>query len=380
MDDFPAGPARPRPRGPALSVVIPVRDGGGDFERCLRGLSASTWTDFELVVVDDASRDGSGDRARAAGARVLRNDTPRGPAASRNDGAIAARSDLIFFVDADVVVHPDTLARVVARFEADPGLAALFGSYDDQPAAPGLVSVFRNLLHHDVHQQGDFVDDLRPAHTFWTGCGAIRRGVFLDLGGFDPRLYRRPAIEDIELGYRLTRAGHRVALARDVQATHLKRWTFGLMIRTDILQRGVPWMILLLRSGRDETDLNVSPGQRASVAATGLALAALAAAPWQPAALLVAATALAVVAVLNRGFYGRLAAKRGAAFALASFPLHLAYFFCCGASVALALGLWVLLTREPDPIELRARAPRADSPVFPRPRVLDRRPAPWARR
>ncbi len=59
----------------------------------------------------------------------------------------------------------------MARFEADPGLAALFGSYDDSPAAPGLVSQYRNLLHHFVHQQGAFLDDTRPAHTFWTGCG-----------------------------------------------------------------------------------------------------------------------------------------------------------------------------------------------------------------
>ena len=151
----------------------------------------------------------------------------RGPAAARNTGAQAASAPLVFFLDADVAVHPDTFGRAVARFEADPGLAALFGSYDDCPAAPGLVSQFRNLLHHYVHQQGSFVDDARPARTFWTGCGAIRRQVFLDLGGFDPQLYRRPAIEDIELGYRLTRAGCRIDLARDIQATHLKRWTLA---------------------------------------------------------------------------------------------------------------------------------------------------------
>ncbi len=57
----------------------------------------------------------------------------------------------------------------------DPALTALFGSYDDAPAAPGLVSQYRNLLHHFVHQQGVFRDEIRPAHTFWTGCGMIRR-------------------------------------------------------------------------------------------------------------------------------------------------------------------------------------------------------------
>ena len=160
------------------------------------------------------------------------------------------------------------------RFEADPGLSALFGSYDDSPAAPGVVSQYRNLLHHFVHQQGTFHDGIRPAHTFWTGCGTIRREVFLDFGGFDPRLYPRPAIEDIELGYRLTRAGHRIVLARDVLATHLKRWTLSEMVRTDIFRRGVPWMLLLKRTGTVETDLNVKVDQKISVVLTGLVLLA----------------------------------------------------------------------------------------------------------
>jgi glycosyltransferase involved in cell wall biosynthesis len=220
MDDVPAGPTSPRPRRPSLSVVVPVRNGGRTFERCLQRLRDSRLTDFELIVVDDGSTDDSAAIARKTGAIVVQNPTPQGPAAARNRGAQAATAPLVFFLDADVAVHPETLGRALARFDTDPGLSALFGSYDDAPAAPGLVSQYRNLLHHFVHQHGPFVGDVRPAHTFWTGCGTIRRDVFLEFGGFDPRLYPRPAIEDIELGYRLTRAGHRIILARDVLATH----------------------------------------------------------------------------------------------------------------------------------------------------------------
>src|SRR5215213_2550982 len=99
MDDFPAGPTGPGPRRPPLSVVIPVRDGGHDFDRCLRGLRASSWTDFELVVVDDGSTDGSVAVAEAFGATVVRHDRPRGPAAARNTGAQAASAPLVFFLD-----------------------------------------------------------------------------------------------------------------------------------------------------------------------------------------------------------------------------------------------------------------------------------------
>jgi glycosyltransferase involved in cell wall biosynthesis len=327
--------------------VIPVLDGGRDFERCLRRLRDTRGVGYELIVVDDGSTDDSAALAASAGARVLSNRTPQGPASARNRGALAATAEVVFFLDSDVAVHPDALARALARFEADPGLTALFGSYDDEPPAPGLVSRFRNLLHHFIHQQGRFVDDARPARTFWTGCGAIRRRAFLDAGGFDPRLYARPAIEDIEFGYRLTRSGHRVVLARDVLGTHLKRWTIASVVKTDIFQRGVPWMLLMKRQRVTETDLNVRPEQKVCVALTGLAVLALLAAPWLPWLLGFVAAVPAAVVALNRSFYGFLARKRGLAFAAGSVPLHLLYYGCCGVSVVLALALWHLTALAP---------------------------------
>lgn len=342
MDDVPAGPASPGPRRPPLSVVIPVHNGGLDFERCLRRLRDSDQADFELIVVDDGSADDSAARAESFGAIVVRHETPKGPAAARNTGARTANAPIVFFLDADVAVHRQTLSRALSRFEADPGLSALFGSYDDAPTDPGLVSQFRNLLHHYVHQQGEFVDEARPARTFWTGCGAIRRDDFLDLGGFDPHLYRRPAIEDIEFGYRLSRAGCQVILCRDVQATHLKRWTLGSVIKTDIFQRGVPWMLLIKRSGIIETDLNVKHDQKLCVAAAGLLSLALLAAPLRPELLGVVLACLALIVSLNRRFYRFLAGRKGWRFAASALPLHYVYYCCCGVSVVIALALWHL--------------------------------------
>jgi glycosyltransferase involved in cell wall biosynthesis len=382
MDDVPAGPASPEPRRPALSVVIPVHNGGSDFGHCLRRLRDSEQTDFELVVVDDGSTDDSGRLAESFGARVVRHGSARGPAAARNAGALAASAPVVFFLDADVAVHTDTVRRVADRFAADPGLTALFGSYDDEPTAPGLVSQYRNLLHHFVHQQGEFVDDARPARTFWTGCGAIRKQDFVDHGGFDPGLYRRPAIEDIELGYRLTRSGCRVLLARDVQATHLKRWTLRNVVRTDIFQRGVPWMLLMKRSKVAETDLNVKPGQRLCVAAAGavgLALAASPAVPWLLAAVPFAAAA---IVGLNRDFYQFLARKRGWAFAAGAVPLHYVYYCCCGLSVVIAMALWYLpaLSRQAAPAPAGVKGHAGGAAVPPPSAERVRRPSRWTRR
>jgi glycosyltransferase involved in cell wall biosynthesis len=348
MEDFPAGADDADLRRPRFSVVIPVFNGEDDLERCLRRLRLTEDVDFELIVVDDGSTDSSSRVAEFFGARVIHHDHSQGPAAARNTGAVAAQGEIIFFLDADVAVHPQTLPRALARFQTDGTLVALFGSYDNRPEAKGVVSQYRNLLHHFVHQNGHFENDIRPVHTFWTGCGAIRREAFLDAGGFDPQLYRRPAIEDIELGYRVTRAGGKIVLARDVLATHLKRWTLRNVIRTDIFQRGVPWMLLMKRCKVAETDLNVGLSGRLSVAATGLFGLSTIAAMFMPELGMISLTCLLTIILLNHKFYDFLARTKGKAFTAACFPLHMIYFVCCAASVVIALSAWHLWLSRVD--------------------------------
>ncbi len=246
------------------------------------------------------------------------------------------------------------------------------------------MSQFRNLLHHHVHQTGEFVDDARRVRTFWTGCGAIRRETFLALGGFDPQLYRRPAIEDIELGYRLERAGHKVLLVRNIFATHMKRWTTWSMIKTDVFQRGVPWMLLLWRMKTKESDLNVSHGQRLCVAAVGLGGMALGLSwlePWLLASLVVVPS---VIVAINSRFYRFLANKQGIGFAIASLPLHAIYYCCCGASVAIALGIRLTTELEPwseSPNEsIRVDAAQSATPRSFAARVFSRRPKRWTKK
>ncbi|MCH8154520.1 MAG: glycosyltransferase, partial [Proteobacteria bacterium] len=120
---------------------------------------------------------------------------PSRTARARNRGALKASGEFLAFIDADVVVHDDTLARMVAAFGANPGVAGVFGCYDDSPDDSGFISQYKNLAHRYVHQ-----DSHGEVPTFWSGCGAIRRSVFIEFGGFDEERYPRPAIEDIELG------------------------------------------------------------------------------------------------------------------------------------------------------------------------------------
>jgi len=212
---------------------------------------------LECIVVDDGSTDESAAVAHEFGATVI-SSPHRGPATARNLGARVAKGDTLLFLDADVCVHPDTVSRVVRNFEADPSLDALIGSYDDSPGSKDFLSQYKNLMHCFVHQHGN-----REACTFWSGCGAIRRDVFLTYSGFDQSYL---AIEDIELGYRLVQAKRKLILDKGLLVKHLKRWTFWNLVKTDILVRGIPWTELILRDRRMPNDLNVQVSERISVA------------------------------------------------------------------------------------------------------------------
>lgn len=316
-----AVPAFQEMTAPAISVIIPVRNGAATLERCLQALRQSVGVAWECLVIDDGSTDSSVAIAVRAGARVLRTDHPAsGPGQARNLGAQAASAPLLCFLDADVVARPDTLAQFVALFDREASLAAAFGSYDAQPGERDLLSQYRNLLHHFVHQTGH-----ETASTFWSGCGAIRREVFQRLGGFSAA-YDRPSIEDIELGYRLRATGAQIRLAKAIQVQHLKRWTFWGILRTDIRDRALPWTELIQRTGYLPNDLNLQRSGRLSAVSVYALAVLLILGGWRPLLWLAALVPLLLLLTCNRGLYGFFRRQRSVWFLLRALPLHWLYF------------------------------------------------------
>lgn len=315
-----------------MSIVVPVYNDRSNLTECLAAIRATALPGSEIIVIDDASTDGSGEVARSAGAITIRLDQNSGPAAARNHGAARARGDVVFFVDSDVAVALDAARRVADTFSADPTLAAVFGSYDALPRAPGLVSQYRNLLHHFVHQQGS-----AEASTFWAGCGAVRRDCFLEVGGFDAGRFRRSTIEDIELGYRLRRRGYRILLDKALLGTHFKAWTLYSVLKTDIFARALPWSRLVLEGGGAPNDLNLKRGQRFSGLLVLLATAALPLAPIHPSLLGVVAMALALVVALNWPLYRFFLRARGLRFLAGALLLHWLYYLYSSLTY---LGVW----------------------------------------
>lgn len=312
---------------PLISVIIPVYNGSKFLHRCLDALFASTFKSFEVIVVDDCSTDDSADIGRKKGARVLSMPRNSGPATARNLATQTAAGEILMFVDADVVVKRDTIARVAARFESQPDVSALFGSYDDEPGEQNFLSQYKNLQHHFVHQNSS-----SEALTFWSGLGAIRRDVFIGMGGFDSKKFEAPSIEDIELGMRLRHAGHKILLDRDIQAKHLKKWQAVSHLRTEIFCRALPWSKLILESQGMINDMNLKNSDRLSALFVALSLSALPFLFWKPALIFVIAAFLLAVVSLNWKILRFFAGKRGVLFAALTFPWQLLYFFYSGVT------------------------------------------------
>lgn len=312
------------PASPTISVIVPVYNGGSKFHACLESIAQAWPQPHELIVVADGDTDGSRDLARTYGAHVIIRPIPGGPAVARNMGAQAATGDILFFLDADCTIAPDAIAQVAAAFRTAPQTAALIGSYDDMPAEPDFLSQYKNLLHHYTHQTGR-----EEAFTFWGACGAIRRDIFLDIGGFDER-YEKPSIEDIELGYRLARRGYRIRLHKTLQIKHLKRWTALSLLRTDVFQRALPWTDLIVRDGKLPNDLNLQYASRLSVVCVFGLVASVLAALLRPKALLAALGLIVALIGLNFPLYRFFARKRGMGFAARVAPWHWLYYLYSG--------------------------------------------------
>ena len=316
----------------SLSLIVPFHRDVSQLRACLEALATSARglrnVAAELLVAADGAPDDPADVARAFGARVVVVPGPSGPATARNRAAAEATGEVLVFVDSDVVVHADALTRIVSLLHERREVTAVFGAYDERPAAQGLVSQAKNLAHTFVHQ-----GSAGNAVTFWAGLGAVRAEAFWQVGGFDER-FRRPSIEDIDLGYRLTGAGHRIVIDPSISGTHLKHWTARSALASDLRDRGIPWTQLIPRYGGLQTTLNLAHRYRLCVVlAYVVAVGACAALPW-PGTWPVPVVSLLAMLGLDSDYFLFMARCRGWWFAARTVPLRLGHHLANGVSFA----------------------------------------------
>ncbi len=318
---------------PRVSIVVPVVLAGDDFRACLASVARLDPPPADVVVAVDGGDGTAAELARTHGARVVVLLARGGPARARNAAARLSTGDILFFVDADVTLRPDAIGRVVSAFAAHPDHAAIVGSYDDEPAATNFLSQYKNLAHRFVHQTSR-----DEACAFWSGCGAVRREAFARVGGFDER-YTRSSIEDIELGSRLLAAGMRIRRIKDLDVTHLKRWTWPGLLRSEIVDRAMPWTRLILTTGSMPDDLNLRWSGRVSVAVACALGASLVGSIWfawaRLAVVVFAALEILMDARLARFFHR----ARGPVFTASALAWQWMHYLCCAAGFGFGLAM-----------------------------------------
>jgi cellulose synthase/poly-beta-1,6-N-acetylglucosamine synthase-like glycosyltransferase len=335
-----------------LSVIVPVYNASRLLPAVLGGLLASDLPRerFELIVVDDGSADDTATQAARSADTVIRlPGPPNGPAYARNRGFELSRGEVVVFIDADVVVHTDTLRRFVEIFEQHDDVGAVCGSYDADPPEQGLMSQYRNLVHHHVHHQ-----NAGDVDTFFAGVGAVRRDVFAEAGMYDEWHFARPQIEDIELGARIRGLGKRILLQPEIQGTHCKAWTLASVLRTDLRDRGIPWARLLAHRGSmlSSATLNLRWTEKLNTVLVWLALLLAGAVIWtrRPTLGIASLVCVAIVIALNVSLWRFFIRVRGVWFTIRVIPAHLMYYLMNGVSFGTGLLLQHLVgppLREP---------------------------------
>jgi glycosyltransferase involved in cell wall biosynthesis len=171
---------------PRVSVVIPAYNAAQTLEECLQAVRQSSCENYEIIVVDDGSTDSSAAIADRHGCLVVRLEANEGAAVAKNVGASQASGDILLFTDADVLVQPDTVQRVIEHLQ-EPGLCAVVGLLGRGLRYAGFASHFKNLWMH---------------YTYF--------------------------------GQRLLTQGHRVRLDGRLEVEHLKRYSLLGVLRTDL--------------------------------------------------------------------------------------------------------------------------------------------------
>jgi cellulose synthase/poly-beta-1,6-N-acetylglucosamine synthase-like glycosyltransferase/peptidoglycan/xylan/chitin deacetylase (PgdA/CDA1 family) len=258
--------SRPKDFGIPVSIVVPAFNEAAGIAHAVRSLAGSDYPEFEVVVVDDGSTDGTGEIVDALGlsrVRVIREPN-RGKAEALNTAVAAAKHELIAAVDADTVFEPDTLAKLVRPF-ADPHVGAVAGNtkVGNRHSLLGLWQHLDYVTGFNLDRR--LYDVLGCMPTVPGAVGAFRRSALAEVGG----LSSDTLAEDTDVTIALGRRGWKVVYAEDARAftetpaslgglwRQRYRWSFGTMQsvwkhRGALLRRregpigliGLPYLIL----------------------------------------------------------------------------------------------------------------------------------------
>ena len=236
FSSVPFSAAEPRTL-PRVSVVVCAYNAADTLDECLTSLEHLTYSDFEVIVVNDGSRDRTGDIARRhAACRVIDLDHA-GLSAARNAGLAAATGDIVAYTDADVRVDPDWLTYLVQPF-ANADVVAAGGLSLPPIDSPWMAHCVARAPGGPTHV---LLDDCTAEHV--PGCNlAVRRDALRAIGGFNP-IYLR-AGDDVDVCWRLQNSGGRIEFVPAALVWHHHRASVRAFWRQQVgYGEGQSWLV-----------------------------------------------------------------------------------------------------------------------------------------
>ena len=222
---------------PKVSVIVCAYNAADTLDECLTSLERLAYPDFEVIVVNDGSRDATGEIARRHASVKLIDVSHAGLSVARNAGLAAATGDIVAYADADVRVDPDWLTYLIQPFVNSDAVAA-GGLSLPPPDDPWLAQCVARAPGGPTHV---LLDDRTAEHV--PGCNlAIRRETLLAIGGFNP-IYLR-AGDDVDVCWRLQAEGGRIEFAPAAMVWHHHRSSVRAYWRQQVgYGEGQQWLI-----------------------------------------------------------------------------------------------------------------------------------------
>lgn len=303
--------------GTFVSVIVAVYNAEGTLERCLKSIRNSTYKDYELIVVDDASSDSSDSIFAKFSDRVIRHQYNQGRVGTRKSGFEAAKGEIIVNIDADVVIREDALEVIVDYFRRYPEVDALTGLLSGKSRHQNFFSQYKSLYMHYRFRS------LPERVTFLYGSiYAFRRGL---VGLYAPSV---AVTDDTDFGQKIVSDGRQIAFLRNLEVGHLKSHNFLSFIANEFI---VPfdWAHIFIRYkgwkrlGKNNTGFAHASGLQiiSVILAPAIAMAGFLSLPVSAYFLFPVLVMLIVWVFLNLHFIVFLVGERGIAFGCLAYPL-----------------------------------------------------------
>jgi len=316
-----------------ISVIIPAHNSESTIDIAISAaLRQKCRSELEVIVVDDASADGTRGVAGKFPVRLIALPKNAGAGAARNRGASSASGELLVFVDSDVYLESGALTRVEEFFEGHPQFSALVGNYTAFPTERGACPVYHNFFTRYHHQLSD-----QEIEWFWGALSAIKKDVFDKLSGFSEQ-YPGASAEDIELGYRLAESGYSIAFVPSLRGAHARKFSFGAMLYNDYHKAVLGLKLYWLRkSGPRHKHGFANPVNGINVMIAAMSWPAIIGSVVSCWFLLFL---LAAFLAVNYKFYRHIHSRAGWLYLITSVPLHWLCFNAIAAgTIAGAIGL-----------------------------------------